>query len=137
MAVLKVGLAALAVAISHVSSSPAPYGQSENVNASLPLGQMGEGLCEVFTVVESETVVKTCVSTPAVIVVDCTTINLAGPTCIDTTLTVSSTLTEGNPVNGQYIAGQTESPPATGEYAPPYYGGAQATQTVQVQVVPG
>ena len=57
------------------------------------LGRMPRGLCEVFTVVESP-VVKTCDSTPAVIEIGCAAIHLLEPTCVDTTVTISLTITE-------------------------------------------
>ena len=64
-----------------------------NGNSSL-LSEDYLGLCEVFAVVESETLINTCVSAPAVLVVGCSTINITEPTCITTIVTVSSTITE-------------------------------------------
>lgn len=52
------------------------------------------GLCQVFTVVESPVIIQTCFPTNTVLSIDgCTTIEIAGPTCIDTTVISSSTLT--------------------------------------------
>lgn len=66
------------------------------------------------------------------------TICLPEPTCIDTAITVSSTVTNGViGVNGQNVAAKTKAPLApgvTGDYGPHYSGGA-ATKTVQVQLV--
>ena len=102
--------------------------QSKDGNSSLVILEHAQGLCEVFTVVELPVIFRTCDSTPAVIEIGCTAIHLLEPTCVDTTIVISLTITEGgDAVDGQI---QTGDLPATGP--PPYVGYPQRTKVVQV-----
>jgi hypothetical protein len=93
MALLKACfIAALAVSQAHADGGLG-YSENGNGNSSL-MEEYLEGFCKVVTVVESETLVNTCVSTPAILVVGCSTINITEPTCITTVITISSTITE-------------------------------------------
>ena len=85
-----------AVAIVPSQAAHANYGSS-----ILFGGDYLPGLCQVFTVVESESVINTCVSAPEAIVVGCSTIYLTEPTCIATIVTVSSTVTEDDDRSAQ------------------------------------
>jgi len=120
MALLKSALA-LALAVSAVRV------QSNAANSSFLLEPPDAAICaggQVYTVVESETVIRTYVPAPTTLDVGGELLTITAPTSVDTTITISSTLTESVTVtvNGNAVA-QTAGGAEAGSYA---YGEADA-----------
>ena len=55
--------------------------------------QERDDVCRVYTVIESAVIISTCFSTDTSIAIDgCTGMDVRAPTCVDTTLTASTTI---------------------------------------------